>query len=90
MTTNNIVKKFFSCNCNTEGLLFTYDPEFKDVTVCLWNQGKYEPRMDWKTRLRWCWAIMMGKNPYEDDICMSIEEARLFAKTVLATVGEEA
>lgn len=89
MPTPNPVRHVFHCDCETEGLLFEYDPEYNDVHIAMWHHGGYSHKLDWKARLRWCWHIIRKGLPWADAVSMKPTEARRFAQTILATIKDE-
>lgn len=83
------IRHMFQCSCHTEGLIFEYDPEYKDVNIALWHYGGYTDKLSWKNRIRWCWNILKRGLPWADCVSLQPEEARRLAETILANVKDE-
>lgn len=89
MPTSHPTRHFFNCSCSSEGLIFEYDPEYKEANVALWHYGSCDGKLSWKERLRWCWNILRSGLPWTDAISMNPQEARHFAETILANVKDQ-
>jgi len=86
------IEEFITCDCQCEGLLFSYMPNEGDgpddpafVTVSLWDMWNSKP--NWRFRLRLIWRIMTKGTPHKDEIVLTrpgVERLRYFCEVALA------
>jgi len=58
-------KLFIDCECHSEGLQVEYDKESDEFYFAFWHQG-FDRKLDWKSRIRWCWKIIITGVPWSD------------------------
>lgn len=70
------MKEFFiKCSCSAEGILITkYD---KDETYLSFFASGINPKsMNFRTKLRYIWQVLVKSKPFEDQIVLSDREKK--------------
>lgn len=73
------IDKFFICLCYGEGVRFSYWPDDKEMYLSLWKTRSYG-KPCWRQRLRHIWKIIRDGEPWEDEVVLTVEEAKAMGK----------
>lgn len=75
---NDIVEKFFLCNCNAEALLLTrfVDGDCKEIYLSIYTVGQFNKKPNFWERLKYCWHHLKTGKIYEDQIVLDFEKAQ--------------
>lgn len=76
-----------TCNCFAEGITIESDEELSLVFLSFWTLGNGH-ELGWKQRLDYCWRILWHAKPYEDQVVLSIGDARKLAARLTIAASE--
>jgi hypothetical protein len=72
-----VSERFFSCDCEGEGLLLTKDEEDKSIYFALYGYGVgYNPKPSMIDRIKYAWYHIKTGKKYADSIIMDYEKAK--------------
>jgi len=75
---------YAQCDCHGEAISIEPDYEFPTFYMAYWQQGLKDYRfMKFKEKLRWCWHILTKESPYNDQVCLSADEALRMCRYIL-------
>lgn len=72
---------FTLCSCFGEGLRLVYWDDDKDFYVSMWKD-RGDGRTCWRQRFRHIWRILTKGEPWEDEIILSMDEAKKMAQFI--------
>lgn len=81
-------RKFYNCDCGTEGIIVDHDDEDKQFYFVIWEYGQKGSQLGWWDRLRHCWKMLKSGFPYEDQTILCTEEAERLANDLLIKTKE--
>lgn len=77
-------KKFYECECHTEGIMVSMDDEFdKSICMAFFGHGYQGTKFTFFQKLRWCWRILKKGHPYEDEVMFDKDTALDLGKDLL-------
>jgi hypothetical protein len=82
-----IWKKFYECDCHTEGLMISYEYEedgLPCIDIAFFQHGlDASKQLSFFERLRWCWHILKKGIPFRDMIILNQRTARELGEDLL-------
>lgn len=72
-------KQYFSCECETEGILlskFIDDLEENDIYLSIFRIGQFTLKPTILNRLKYCWYHLTTGKKHEDQVILSFENAQ--------------
>ena len=64
--------KYIQCACSSELISLEQWPEEKQIYLSIWERGyRYNNKLSFFERLRWCWWILRKGRPFGDCIILN-------------------
>jgi hypothetical protein len=86
-TMKDIWKKFIPCDCQTEGVMLSYeydDGGYPLMDMAFFSHGlTASHHMSIKERIRWCWNIITKGCIYNDMVMLNQENAKMLGIELL-------
>lgn len=76
MKESKIKKRFFECECHSEGMLVSKWDDEEQVNFSFWKQGMNPINMTWRDRMRLIWKILYDGQIYDDEVILSDIETK--------------
>lgn len=80
---NNVAEQhqeMFMCECHGESIMVSKYTDEEEVYFSFWGQGFNPKYFSWLMRIKLCWKILTGGNPYIDEVILSKDNTKSLCK----------
>jgi len=86
----NRTEQFFTCECNSHGILITKfeDNIDKEIYLAIYSYGQYNKKPNLLNRLKYCWYHLTSGKKFEDQIVLNFDKAKEIGNFLIDITNE--